>query len=247
MLRSLLLAAALPGVVAAQDLARQVTGHEGTIRFSYTTKPTVCGQRRGGISMSHGHYVRHVRRVNDYDCLYGPAEVSFTVREGRVIDADLRVGYPAPGEPGTDLGRVAAPRAAEALLRLARTAPSGVGDDLVIGAVVADSAVIWPGLLDLAKNSDVPKNTRKSTMLWLGAAAGDALVGPKPEGEEEEEDVADAAVFALSQRPHSEGIPALIRVIHGSGPAHAKRSALFWLGQSGDPRALDEFEKILKH
>jgi len=242
MLRSLLLVAALPGAVAAQDLARQVTRLEGTVRFSYTTKPDVCGHRRGGISISNGWVTRH---VDDRDCRYGPAEVALRIRNGRVIDADLRVGHAAPGDRGTDLGRIAAQEAAEALLRLARTAPSGVGDDLVMGAVVADSAVIWPGLLELAKNGDVPKDTRKSTMLWLGEAAGDALEGPERE-EEDEEDVADAAVFALSQRPHAEGIPALIRVIHGTGPAHAKRTALFWLGQSGDPRALEEFEKILR-
>jgi HEAT repeat protein len=53
------------------------------------------------------------------------------------------------------------------------------------------------------------------------------------------------AVFALSQRPQAEGIPALIQVARTHRDVQIRKQALFWLGQSKDPRALALFEEIL--
>ena len=53
-------------------------------------------------------------------------------------------------------------------------------------------------------------------------------------------------MFALSQRPADEGVPALIRVVRSSREPEIVRTALFWLGQSEDPRALTLFEEILR-
>jgi hypothetical protein len=55
----------------------------------------------------------------------------------------------------------------------------------------------------------------------------------------------DDAVFALSQRPRDEGIPALIAIAKNNRDPEIRKKAMFWLGQSGDPRALDLFEQIL--
>ena len=54
------------------------------------------------------------------------------------------------------------------------------------------------------------------------------------------------ALVVLSQRPHGEGVPALIGVVQSSRDPEIVRSALFWLGQSEDPRALTLFEAILR-
>ena len=53
------------------------------------------------------------------------------------------------------------------------------------------------------------------------------------------------AVFALSQLRHDEGVPILIRVARTNRDPSIRRKALFWLGQSDDPRALGLFEEIL--
>jgi HEAT repeat protein len=53
-------------------------------------------------------------------------------------------------------------------------------------------------------------------------------------------------VFVLSQLRNGEGVPALLEVAR-SNPSDVVRSrSLFWLGQSGDQRALDLFEAILR-
>ena len=54
------------------------------------------------------------------------------------------------------------------------------------------------------------------------------------------------AIFALSQRSNDEGVPALIRIARTNPDPELRKTALFWLGQSEDPRALDLFEEILK-
>lgn len=52
-------------------------------------------------------------------------------------------------------------------------------------------------------------------------------------------------MFALSQRPRDEGVPALIAVAKTNKDPEIRRKALFWLGQSQDPRAIDLFEQLL--
>ena len=53
------------------------------------------------------------------------------------------------------------------------------------------------------------------------------------------------AVFALSQLPANEGVPKLIEVASSHSNPAVRKQAMFWLGQSKDPRALAFFERIL--
>jgi len=57
--------------------------------------------------------------------------------------------------------------------------------------------------------------------------------------------VRESAAFALSQRPHDEGVPALIRIARENPDPELRKKAIFWLGQSDDPRALALFEELL--
>jgi HEAT repeat protein len=59
-------------------------------------------------------------------------------------------------------------------------------------------------------------------------------------------EVRQKAIFALSQRSNDEGVPALIRIARNNPDPELRKTALFWLGQSEDPRAVDLFEEILK-
>ena len=54
------------------------------------------------------------------------------------------------------------------------------------------------------------------------------------------------AIFALSQRSTDEAVPALMRIARTNGDPELRRTALFWLGQSEDPRAVTLFEEMLK-
>jgi hypothetical protein len=45
--------------------------------------------------------------------------------------------------------------------------------------------------------------------------------------------------------PRSEGVPLLIQVARTNTNPAVRKQAMFWLGQSRDPRALQFFQEIL--
>jgi hypothetical protein len=53
-------------------------------------------------------------------------------------------------------------------------------------------------------------------------------------------------VFSLSQLPKDEGVPLLINVARTNKNPEVRKQAMFWLGQSRDPRAIEFFAEILK-
>jgi hypothetical protein len=121
-------------------------------------------------------------------------------------------------------------------------------------AVLADSAVVWPALLAIARDSarsgkHAPRSTAAFWLSRFAAAARDGRPGDIAERDSSDEsgdsDVRGSAVFALAQLPRSEGIPSLIDVARTNRDPHVRNKALFWLGQSGDPRAYTLFEELL--
>ncbi len=52
-------------------------------------------------------------------------------------------------------------------------------------------------------------------------------------------------MFALSQRPTDEGVPILMDVARTATQAETRRSAMFWLAESEDPRVVAFFEEVL--
>lgn len=237
-------ALAFAGAAGAQTIDRRVAAApDGTVRFSFAARPGVCGN-------GHNVNIQDSRNPDwESDCDNGPVRTVLTVSGGKVSRVRSYVGgrWRAGGTGVTDLGTVAAPEAANYLLDLASRVPGG-SNEAVFAATLADSAMIWPALVRLAKNESVPKETRRSAVFWLGQAAGtaataslDSLVGDS-QGDRQ---IREAAVFALSQRPKDEGVPALIRVAQTNRDPDIRRKAMFWLGQSDDPRALALFESIL--
>jgi HEAT repeat protein len=138
--------------------------------------------------------------------------------------------------------------AASYLLSLVAADDSRIGEKAIFPAVLADSVTIWPDLLKIAKDDKVSRKVRRSAVFWLGQAAGDAatkgLTDIVDDGGQDQE-VRESAVFALSQRPKDEGVPALIRIAKDNRDPDLRRKAIFWLGQSDDPRALSLFEELL--
>lgn len=248
-IRWLLLAATLaaPAPIVAQSLAQrlaQVT--DGNVRMSFAARQGVCGGGRNSIQI-----IDHEDDDEwESDCERGPVRVSLRLKGGRVTDSDVYVAgrWRQPGRQVTDFGLVPAPEAAQVLLGLARRA-DGDGGELITAATLADSVVIWPELIQLAKDQRVGMETRRQAVFWLGQAAGKAAtrgldsIARDDRGDLE---VRKQAVFALSQRPTDEGVPALIQIARTNPHAELRKSALFWLGQSEDPRALELFEELLR-
>ena len=56
----------------------------------------------------------------------------------------------------------------------------------------------------------------------------------------------ESAVFALQQLPPDRGIPLLINLAKNNSDPGVRKKAMFWLGQSNDPRALEFIANVLK-
>jgi hypothetical protein len=235
----------IPAALEAQSLAERVASlGEGTLRLSFAARAGVCGNGRG-ISIASDDDAEW-----ESSCEGGPVRVSLRVSHGSVAAAHTYVGgrWRPPRGPTTDLGNVSSPRAAADLLVLAERT-RGDAEELVTAATLADSALVWPGLLRIARRTDLPLDTRRRAVFWLGQAAGDAAargLDSLTADDRDDLEIRKQAVFALSQRPAGEAVPALIRVIRTSPRAELRRTALFWLAQSEDPRALALFEEVLR-
>ena len=247
-LSTLVLLTILPGPLWGQSLAQRLrSAGDGTVRLDFAAREGVCSQGPGSITIMGGD---EDDQDWESDCQRGPVRVALRMQGGRPLRAETHVGgrWRAGREKVTDLGLVPAQEAADLLLTLAPEAGED-GGDLVTAATLADSAVVWPRLLRLARGPGVPEETRRQAVFWLGQAAGaEATKGLDSIAADGSGDIEirKQAVFALSQRPSDEGVPALIRIARANPHPELRKTALFWLGQSEDPRALSLFEEILR-
>ncbi len=243
--------------VAQRLGARVAAAADGTVRLSFAARPGVCGDGHSVIALEctggkcgRGRWGRTItldRGFDDdeveYDCEPGPVRVSLRVRAGRVQSLRTYVGgrwiTPPRDAAVTDLGTTSAREAVDFLLGLATREDSRAGEEAILPATLADSVIVWPMLLKLARDDRAPGRTRHQAVFWLGQAAGEAAT------QDLTDLVDDADVFALSQQPREAGVPALIRIARTHPEPAVRRKALFWLGQSGDPRALALFEELL--
>jgi HEAT repeat protein len=243
----------------AQTLAARVAAvADGEARLTYSSRPDVFGNGRNVIQWNCRG--RNCRQQVDGDfsdsddewrtpCDTGPVRLTLRVQGGKVTALHVVVGGSWRPRPGvTELGRVPAPEAARYLLALARQSGDDVGGQAIFAATLADSVTTWPDLLQLARDADVATATRRSAVFWVSQAAEeaatrglDSLVGER----DVDREVREQAVFALSQRPRDEGVPALIHIARTHNDPEIRRRAIFWLGQSNDPRALALFEELL--
>ena len=251
------LVAAVAGAapVAGQSLEQRVTAvGDGTVNFHFTSRPGVCGDGEHFIrSGRHSYYGEFSEEYLGRLCVEGPVQIRLTIRDGTVTRVQT-YGGALRARDGQDLGRVPAPEAARYLLTIARTGRSSAGGKAIFGAVLADSATVWPALLDLVKQGDIrAKGARQEAMFWLSRYASGVVLGhpndpfDNDESDDADEDLKRHAVFVLSQLPHGEGVAELLKVARSSNVSPGVRSqAFFWLGQSGDPRAVTLFESVLK-
>jgi len=232
------------GLLGAQTITQRVAQvNDGTVRMSFAARPGVCG---------NGQNIQTHSGSSEWesDCDSGPVRVAMVIRRHEITAIRTYVGgrWRLATSDVTDLGTVPARQASDYLLSLAGKVDAEHNRDAIFPATIADSAVVWPRLIAIARDQGVSRGTRKQAVFWLGQAAGEAATrGLDSLVNEADGDrtVKEQAVFALSQRPKEEGVPALIRVARTHKDPEIRKKALFWLGQSDDPRAISLFEELL--
>ncbi|MDX1495508.1 MAG: HEAT repeat domain-containing protein [Longimicrobiales bacterium] len=251
---ALLLAAAAvltwPSAASAQ-LAETVAGvDDGVVRFAYDLKPGVEVCDRGIRSGGHRVTWRSDGRYDPGVCVSDVVELELEVRAGTV--RDLEVVKPSDPEPvplARDVGLVPASEAVDFLLGLSRSgATVAAAEDAVFPATLADVDGTWRELLALAQDRAVDREVRKASLFWVGQEAADAVtegLSGVALADDEEQEVREAAIFALSQRPENQAVASLIEIARSAEQAESRRTAMFWLAQSEDDRVVAFFEEVL--
>jgi hypothetical protein len=252
----LVCAFATPTALGAQSLAQRVAAvDDGAVTFHFTARPGVCGDGQYFIQTRNStHFEQFDTGRQNGPCLFGPVQVRLTVDDGAVTRVQYWVGS-LRARDARDLGAVPAGAAANYLMTIAAGGTPMASGKAIFPAVLADSAVVWPALLAIVKDTDTrTRATRRDALFWLSRFAAGAVQGRRnqpfelddDEDRSDEEDVKLHAVFVLSQLRNGEGVPALLEVARTNRDPRVRGRALFWLGQSGDPRAIELFESVLR-
>lgn len=238
-------AATISTPLCAQNLAKRVTASDGIVNVVYPSRPTACGDGRGSIQNIFG-----TNQVYSYDgngrmrqCVHGPARVAATVIDGEVTRLRLYVG--AVESTDNKTLTVSAAEAVEWLSGVASRGSWRIASDAIVPLVVADAPDPWPLLLKIARDDDRPRPVRQTALQWLSFGATDHLGLSEHSQKTDDDELREQAVFVLTQRPKSESVPELIDIARTAKNAAARRSAIFWLSQSGDRRAADVYAELL--
>jgi hypothetical protein len=243
----------------------------GVVHVQYDARPGACGDGRDVVGFRKALFARDFQSIGEWSgvrCVPGPVRVSLTKTGGEIARLRTQVGgeWPAVDERVTDLGVVAPTEASAYFLSLV---PRLERDDerdrdrLLLPAVLADDPAVTGSLLALARDAGRTDRTRRAAVQWVGLL-GDASVVPalvsfarqggtaRPDGDPGEDDesgrqgLASAALAALSFLDENAGVPALIDLAR-TGSSGTRHRAVFWLGQSGDPRALRTLHEVIEN
>lgn len=137
----------------------------------------------------------------------------------------------------------------EALVRLARDLTDSDLREHITFALSQSSVPEAEGaLIGMARNDRDPE-VRGQALFWLGQEGGERAAETILEASrrDPDEDVREEAVFALSQLPGDDAVETLLAIARDATfPIEVRKQALFWLGQSEDPRALDLLADLLE-
>lgn len=245
------LASAAP--LDAQSLAARVSSARAeAVTFRFASRPGLCGDGehfvRTGRSTYHGSF-----RVGEpmEPCIAGPVQVRLSLSDGVVGDVRAYVGPPRSRD-ARDLGPVPAEEAAAYLMSIAARGSGRASAKAIFPAVLADSATVWPALLTIAKDTVTrSRATRQEALVWLSRYASGATAGRQDDpfwdmDRDDDDELKRHAVFVVSQLPRSESVPTLLELARSNRSPAVRSQAMFWLGQTGDPRAIALFEAVLR-
>jgi hypothetical protein len=231
------LALALGSVtLAGQSLATRVDAvRDGVVLFQFDVRTDVCGGNEDNY-----------RSFSRTPCAFGPAHVRLVRSSGETIALHFRVGGRPDGSGDeTDLGALPAPDAARYLVSTARTLGPRNAERALGAASTADAPAIGGAFLALARARDVPIELRKTALFWAGQSSLPLaqLVAAYPDLRDHS--LREHFTFVLSQRPERAAVEKLIDIVQHDDDRDVRRQAIFWLGQTKDPRARDFLRDLI--
>jgi hypothetical protein len=166
------------------------------------------------------------------------------IRRVRSVSGDCQVD--AGSLPLYWLGDVNAGQSVEFLKTLLGDATRENSEGALSAIALHRDNAAAAAILDLAKSGSA--RMRQRALFWIARRAEAQAAGIITQAIDNDRDVEvkKQAVFALSQLPRDEGVPLLITLARSHTDPVVRKQAMFWLGQSKDPRALNFFEEVLR-
>jgi hypothetical protein len=260
-----------PAASAQSTLAQRVSrAPDGVVHVQFAARSGTCGDGRDLIGFRKALFAESFQSIGNWDapnCRPGLVRVALSVVNGGVTKVKAYVGgdWPRTSERVTDLGSVSGTEAASYFFALVPLIERrGDKARLLLPAVLADDPGAMPQLISLARDESRLQDTRRQAIQWIGLL-GDAKVvpvlvafaregGAGPTGGDIDEDdeapgkkgLGTSAMAALSTLEDGVGVPALIDLAR-NGTSGIRASSVFWLGQTGDPRARAELHRVIEN
>jgi len=193
-------------------------------------------------------WTRDARRDVDSprSCIGGPIRVAIGRDNGVTVSVRTRVGgqWSASGSE-TDIGSVPPDEAARYFLGLSRELSGRNSNEAMSAAVFADAGDISPELGRLVRDRDVGPETRKQALFWFGQGDAPTKSLVQLYDNLDARSLREHFAFVVSQRHDNEAIDKLIDLARTDRDAEVRKQAMFWLGQTKDPRAIKFFHDVL--
>lgn len=247
-----------PATDPASEVARLAKA-SGTTWLAWAVpargRESICGFGRGsaswGISLDEENSSWGTRDGAP-PIAVAAVEVYAAVRDGRVRQLQF-ASEGCPVQAGNRkvlwLDSVAPAASVDFLARLAARRGDGKGDDELSERALAGLAFHADpqaplSLVHLAREGGA-EELRSQSLFWLAQTEAPEAARWIREAiaRDPASEVREQGVFALSQLP--DGAPQLLALLRESADRDVKRQAIFWLGQSDDPRATAELERLL--
>ncbi len=145
------------------------------------------------------------------------------------------------------IGQRRTPENVELLMNLyTRVSNRELKDKIIFSLSQSRSNVSDKWLMDLAVNTAEPIELRKQALFWAGQSRSttSASIGELYDRINDQE-MKEQVIFVLSQKKDSGAIDKLIDIARNDRDRDMRGKAIFWLGQSRDPRVIKLLEEII--
>jgi hypothetical protein len=243
------LAAASPWVsdLAAQTLGSRVAAvRDGTVQLAFPARPGVCGDGHGSVFTMRGddRWYGNTRSA----CVTGPVRVSIGKADGQIVSVRSCVACRprTASTPDFNLGEVSPAEGARYLLDVAKSLGGSNASEAVSAAAFADGGDLSPELIRLARDDDATTPARKDALFWLGQSEVRSQELVSVYASLKPHTLREHFTFVLSQRRDDDvALDKLIDIAQHDADFKVRKQAMFWLGQSKDPKAIKFFQTIL--
>ncbi|MEP6492930.1 MAG: HEAT repeat domain-containing protein [bacterium] len=251
---SLLLGPIGLATAGAQTVGQRVTASDGVVQVIYPSRPGACGDGSSYIGNVLG---RDRMRTGDAvmsgqvgwtnrPCVRGPARVVATVLDGEITRLHAYVGPAPTSDAATRTLTIGAAEASVWLGELVMRGSQRTATQAMLPLLLADASEPWPLLIKVARETNRAREVRQSALMWLSNGIAEHLgISDASDADTDDDQMRAQAVYALTQRPKSESVPALIDLARTATHPAARKAAIYWLGQSGDARAVDVYAELL--